>query len=102
MRFADYFFLPAVRFADFTPFLLAETFLVAFFLAETDLAEAAFEPVTLVLFLAAFLVAFFFAFLEDFFAAFVLFFLLDLPNAADQPSAYFSLVPTRRIVMIFS
>lgn len=84
------FFLAAFL-TDFFP--VAAFFVAAFFVAVFFFgAEVGLDFLVLVTFFAAF-----------FFAAF---FLVDLvfgfEKALAQPSAYFSLVPTRRIVMIYS
>jgi hypothetical protein len=90
-------FVVTDRLADF----FAIDFLPAFFAAFFFFAEPAFaffftNPVCLAFFAEADLADFFDCCLLFFF------FLADFPNAAAQPSAYFSLDPILKIVMIVS
>ncbi len=110
-----FFFLPVADF--FLAFLLATGFFLVAFLAEAfafvilgeDFLEAVFlADLAFVLVNVAVVVFDFFAgfFTLDFLDAFTLLlvfsFFADLPNAVAQPLAYFSLAPTRKIVMIYS
>ena len=112
------FFLAAFFFADFfvTGFFFVTAFFAAFFadffFVGLFFAAAAFKG--FFFFVDVLVVTFFFEvdffFEADFFFAadlfevlgLLFFFFVDLPKAADQPSEYFSFVPIRKIVMIFS
>ena len=109
-----FFFLAAFLLLAGVDFFDDLAFFDAFALAGFFFVALAFTAPFLVDLLAGFLAVVFFLetdfffevdFFFDFFTALALlvfFFLADLPNAVVQPSEYFSLVPIRKIVMIFS